>query len=53
MNKIYYIGLDIHKDSIAVAIAPSDTAEIRNYGVIGGTRDAPGQTHQKLHSAAR
>jgi hypothetical protein len=40
MSKIYYIGLDVHKDSIAVVIAPSDSTEIRKYGVIGGTLDA-------------
>jgi hypothetical protein len=32
MNKIvHYIGLDVHKDSIAVAIAPQDCTEVRRY----------------------
>ena len=36
MNKIvHYIGLDVHKESIAVAIAPQND-ELRSYGVIGG-----------------
>ena len=41
MNKIvHYIGLDVHKDSIAVAIAPQNSTEVRRYGIIGGTLDA-------------
>src|SRR6185503_11577104 len=41
MNKIvHYIGLDVHKDSIAVAIAPQHSTEVRRYGIIGGTLDA-------------
>src|SRR5215472_12225544 len=40
MKKIvHYIGLDVHKDSIAVAIAPQNTTEVRRYGIIGGTLD--------------
>jgi transposase len=36
MNKIiHHIGLDVHKDSIAVAIATPD-GEVRHYGNIGG-----------------
>jgi hypothetical protein len=31
MSVIYYIGLDVHKDTVAVAIAPSDSAEIGQY----------------------
>src|SRR5215831_19359032 len=41
MNKIvHYIGLDVHKDSIAVAIAPQNSTEVRRYGIIGGTLNA-------------
>src|SRR6476661_806275 len=41
MNKIvHYIGLDVHKDSIAVSIAPQNSTEVRRYGIIGGTLDA-------------
>ena len=37
MNKvIHFLGLDVHKDSIAVSIAPADSAEVRFYGTIGG-----------------
>jgi transposase len=45
---ILYIGLDVHKDSIAVAIAPGDSSEIRFYGVIGGTLDALDKLIKKL-----
>jgi len=33
---IHYIGLDVHKNSIAVAIAVEDGGELRSYGTIGG-----------------
>ena len=32
-----FIGLDVHTQSIAVSIAPSDSTEVRRYGEIGGT----------------
>jgi len=32
---IHYIGLDVHKESIAVCIAPAG-GELRFYGTIGG-----------------
>jgi hypothetical protein len=32
MNKlIHYIGLDVHKESIAVSIAPQNSTEVRRY----------------------
>ena len=38
MNKtVHYIGLDVHKESIAVAVAPANTTEVRRHGIIGGT----------------
>ena len=33
---IHFIGLDVHKESVAVSIAPSNSAEVRFYGNIGG-----------------
>lgn len=49
MNKIvHYIGLDVHKDSIAVSIAPANSTEIRRYGIIGGTLDAVDKLVKKL-----
>ena len=48
MNKIvHYIGLDVHKDSIAVAIAPQNSTEVRRYGIIGGTLEAIDQTSSR------
>ena len=41
MNKtLHYLGLDVHKDSIAVSIAPQGITEVRRYGLIGGSLDA-------------
>ena len=49
MNKIvHYIGLDVHKDSIAVSIAPENSTEVRRYGIIGGTLDAIDKLIKKL-----
>jgi transposase len=49
MNKnVHYIGLDVHKDSIAVAIAPQNSTEVRRYGIIGGTLDAVDKLLKKL-----
>jgi len=32
MNLIQYIGLDVHNDSIALSLAPSDSMEVRPAG---------------------
>jgi transposase len=49
MNKIvHYIGLDVHKDSIAVSIAPQNSTEVRRYGIIGGTLEAVDKLLKKL-----
>src|SRR5687767_8884824 len=49
MKKIvHYIGLDVHKETIAVAIAPEGTAEVRRYGIIGGSVDAVDKLIRKL-----
>ena len=34
---IHYIGLDVHKNSVAISIAPAGSTEVRHYGSIGGT----------------
>ena len=34
MNLIHYLGLDVHNDSIAVSIAPSDNCQVSPYGII-------------------
>lgn len=52
-KKVHYIGLDVHKESIAVAIAPAGDREVRSYGIIGGTLDALDQVIKKLHQPDR
>jgi hypothetical protein len=39
---LYYVGLDVHTDSIAVSLAPSDSAEVRRPDVM--KRHAQGLT---------
>ena len=38
-GRALFIGLDVHNDSIAVSLAPSDSTEVRRYGIIGGSHD--------------
>lgn len=45
---IHYIGLDVHKETIAVAIAPGNITEVRQYGIIGGTLEAIDKLLKKL-----
>ena len=40
MEKVLYVGLDVHKESIVVAVAPQGDTEAQLYGKIGGTLDA-------------
>ena len=51
MNVILYVGLDVHNDSIAVSLAPSDRPEVRRYGIIGGTHDDVLKLSKKLQAA--
>jgi len=39
MNVILYLGLDVHNDSIAISIAPSDSTEVRRWRILGGTHE--------------
>ena len=49
MNKIvHYLGLDVHKETIAVSIAPQNSTEVRRYGIIGGSLDAVDKLLKKL-----
>jgi transposase len=49
MNQtVHYLGLDVHKETIAVSIAPANTTEVRRYGVIGGSLDAVDKLVKKL-----
>src|ERR1035437_7846343 len=52
---VLFIGLDVHNDSIAVSIAPSDSTEVRRYGIIGGGDDTTGKppkTSKNTHTRA-
>ena len=35
-KSIRFVGLDVHKDSIEIAIAPQGVTEVRRWGKIGG-----------------
>ena len=53
---VLFIGLDVHNDSIAVSLAPSDSTEVRRYGVIGGSHDdvlKPAKKLQAAHASPR
>jgi transposase len=45
---VHYVGLDVHKETIAVAIAPAENTEVRHYGIINGTLDALDKLVKKL-----
>jgi transposase len=47
-NMIHHIGLDVHKETIAVAIAPEHATEVRHYGIIAGTLEALDKLLKKL-----
>jgi hypothetical protein len=46
-----FLGLDVHNDSIAVSLAPSDGTEVRRYGIIGGQHDDVLRLLKKLSAA--
>jgi len=48
---VLFLGLDVHNDSIAVSLAPSDSTEVRRYGIIGGTHDDVLKLIKKLSAA--
>ena len=55
MKKIvHYIGLDVHKETIAVAIAPEGSTEVRSYGIRPLLEHPPQrQVRQKLELPLR
>ena len=46
-----FLGLDVHNDTIAVSLAPSDSTELRRYGIIGGQHDDVLKLLKKLEAA--
>jgi len=51
MNKTYYIGLDVHKDSIAIAYAPDGSRmDAVFHGTCGGSNLA---AERALHTLAK
>jgi transposase len=46
-----HLGLDVHNDSLAVSLAPSDSTEVRRYGIIGGTHEDVRRLITKLQAA--
>ena len=48
---VLFIGLDVHNDSIAVSLAPSDAPEVRRYGILGGQHDDVLKLLKKLAAA--
>jgi hypothetical protein len=49
--RVLFNGLDVHTESIAVSVAPSDSTEVRRYGLIGGTHDDVLKYAKKLQAA--
>jgi hypothetical protein len=45
-----YISLDVHTDSIAVSLAPSDSPEVQRYGLISGGHDDVLRLAKKLQT---
>jgi transposase len=53
MSKIiHFVGLDVHKESMSVSLAPSDSTEVRHYGTIGGRLEDLDRVSKKLQTAA-
>jgi transposase len=50
-QRVLLVGMDVHNDSIAVSVAPSDSTEVRRYGIIGGTHDDVLKLAKKLQAA--
>lgn len=53
-SSILFVGMDVHKNSIEIALAEESTGgEVRRFGSIGGTKDAFKKTLRKLVSKGR
>ena len=49
-KNILFIGMDVHKESIEIAIAEGSNTEVRRYGKIGG--EMKGSIKEKAAYAA-
>lgn len=47
IKTVPFLGLDVHRESIADSIAPADSTEVRRYGIIGGSFDAKGRRRKR------
>ena len=52
-SNILFIGINVHKDNIEIAIAEGDGQEVRRYGRNGGTHDAMRKALHKLISQGK
>ena len=52
-SKILFVGMDVHKESIEIALADDDKTAVRRYGKIGGTQDALRKALRKLVSSGK
>lgn len=46
-----YVGLDVHKESIEIALAPYGGGEVRHYGRIAGDLEAVDKVISRLNKS--